>query len=287
MKLVSTFLCVCVFSWLNLNGQTTILLNDETTEVQDAVIGSLPASTNYGDLEYYSVYSWTQQGSINIVRYLMAFDLDALPPNIKITEAKLLLFYGSQNDVKVNSGENEFYVQRIMEPWDQFETTWNNQPISTETNRVLVPKGTKDREDYEIDVTDLVVDMLEDSMSFGFILQHVVEEPYKASYFASSKNEDPSVRPGLLITYTSTVSVNENEESLSIYPNPSQDYLIVEGLDNQSSDIEVFDITGRIMDIDVKSLSNNAIKLDLRNLKSGKYMIKSQLSNRVHSFIKE
>ncbi|MCU7613787.1 T9SS type A sorting domain-containing protein [Chryseobacterium sp. GMJ5] len=65
---------------------------------------------------------------------------------------------------------------------------------------------------------------------------------------------------------TSDIKAVKNA-SISIYPNPTNDFINIKS-DSKISNIEVFDVAGRKMDI---KADNN--KVDVRNLTSGSYMI--------------
>lgn len=62
--------------------------------------------------------------------------------------------------------------------------------------------------------------------------------------------------------------------SVSIYPNPANDYVFIELNDFNADIIEVFNITGQIMNIDYYYSGNNIVKLNTKNLVSGNYIMK-------------
>lgn len=60
--------------------------------------------------------------------------------------------------------------------------------------------------------------------------------------------------------------------SIAIYPNPTKDVLIV-NLGNQSADIQVFDLTGRLL-INTNSSSNAIQNIDFTNFENGVYILR-------------
>jgi hypothetical protein len=66
----------------------------------------------------------------------------------------------------------------------------------------MVPQSTDSIQDYTVNVTPLINRMLQNPDFFhGFMLQMMDEEPYRCLMFASSDNEDSTLRPKLTITY--------------------------------------------------------------------------------------
>lgn len=66
-----------------------------------------------------------------------------------------------------------------------------------------------------------------------------------------------------------TASVNEDQlPNLSIYPNPTKDFVTIEGTDSSTKSISVFNVLGK----KIKTVSNNTVSL--AELSSGIYVIK-------------
>lgn len=63
----------------------------------------------------------------------------------------------------------------------------------------------------------------------------------------------------------STASINENILSYSIYPNPTTDFINIDGVDVQS--VKIFDMSGKLM------IGENSTKLDVSYLPNGYYTI--------------
>ena len=78
------------------------------------------------------------------------------------------------------------------------------------------------------------------------------------------------------ISITQTVGINENVfGNISIYPNPAQNNLIIDGIiNNEGVDLSITDITGKAI-VNYSSTSNNNQKLiNISELSSGVYFIK-------------
>lgn len=69
---------------------------------------------------------------------------------------------------------------------------------------------------------------------------------------------------------------NMTQDSFTFYPNPTQDYLYVQSVENFNS-ISVFDITGKI--VLQKRLAGNRASVDLSRLKSGIYLAQVSQEN--------
>lgn len=88
------------------------------------------------------------------------------------------------------------------------------------------------------------------------------------------------------ITYSAIQSVMvERKQELSIYPNPAENYLIIEGDAGDLNSLKVLDITGKeITSVIPFIISNKRITLDLIHLEKGIFML--QTSSETKKFIK-
>jgi hypothetical protein len=101
-----------------------------------------------------------------------------------------------------NTGANALYVARVTDSWTDASTGWNSQPGTTSTHQVSVPASSSQKQDYNIDVTELLNDMLS-SNNYGFGVRLQLENPYASVSFASSEHATALLRPALEVTYTS------------------------------------------------------------------------------------
>ncbi len=206
--LVITFL---LFVCSNGFSQQTIILKPGPSEGKDARVWSIYPNGNSGDYEYMKANAWTWGGEFGLERSFIEFDLGAIPENAEIQSAKLSFYYHFLGGAieQTHSGDNSSLIQRIVTPWYEFNVTWDNQPVTTGVNQVIVPPSTDPQQDFtDIDVTDLVIDMLDDpDNSFGFLFRIFNEDTYRRLAFASSDHPVPDKWPMLVITIDCDVPI--------------------------------------------------------------------------------
>lgn len=172
---------------------------------KDAVICSNDPDQNFGEVMELGANVTTPQGTPLIQRSLFEFDLSEIPDGSEILMAILSLWYaeGSDSVHSVATGPNTAFLQRITADWDEASVSWNNQPASVITNRVIINSSSELKEDYpEIDATLLVQDMIDNrENSYGFLLMLETETGVRGLYFASSDHPDPELRPRLHVRY--------------------------------------------------------------------------------------
>lgn len=186
----------------------TIILSDSTG--QDAYITDFYPNTNFKNDGDFGGIAWMTNDTGYIGRTLFRFDLSGIPQNAAVTNAKLLLtynqaptHYGSAGHHQ-DSGSNACYLQRILQQWEDSSVTWNSQPQVTAADQVMVEASTSNFQNYSIDVTAAVNDMVKNPNSnFGFLFRLQAESPVRVLGF-SSGNTDSTLRPVLEITYEFT-----------------------------------------------------------------------------------
>ncbi len=194
-------------------SQTSITLQPTPAQGKDAMVYScVPCgydNTNYGNKKDFDAMAWTNGGNFGIARSLMQFDLSSVPANVLITDARLSLYYNSTSIEGYHSGINAAYLQRIIAPWTESTVTWNNQPGTTTYNQVLIPTTTNNSQNcLNINVTNFICDMVNNPGSnHGFMLRLVTENGFRKLIFASSDNVSASLRPKLVITYTTPLPI--------------------------------------------------------------------------------
>jgi len=216
IPLVLSFLFVVTYTtW----AQTTLVLQPGQQIGKDAYLRSLSPNTNYGSHPDYSAHAWTNRGRPVTVRGIVEFDLSALPPQTTIISATLFLYsYESRNNGhhSTRSGSNAATISRVTSPWAESTVTWNNQPATTTQNRVGLPATTSSIQDYVVDVTAMVQDMVNDpANSYGFLFRLRNESYYRKMLFASSDNPDASLHPKLVIEF-----INDTNQVIPPDPNP-------------------------------------------------------------------
>ena len=225
---------------------------------KDAVVRSAAINNNYGHLHSNTSYTWTNNGNLSIKRSFIEFDLSVIPTNATITSADLSLFYNPTDQYEgfeFHTGSNEIRIERVLSAWNENTITWDNQPLTTITNSVTLPPSISGTQDYiNTDVTNLVSDM-HDLGNFGFLIRMEDELNYfKSVIFASSDHSNPALHPELEICWTidstifTSTSIAQNT-NFNVYPNPNNGTFQLD-LPHDFSDnyqIEIFDITGRII----------------------------------------
>lgn len=251
-----------IISSLEVTSQHTITLKPNADSGKDAILHSLSSESdiNFGDNAQLPSSAWTFSGTPAVVRGIIEFDLSAIGNGAVIDNAYLSLYaWGSMNGFGQHStlnGSNESWLQRITSTWDESTVTWNTQPTSTTQNQVSIPQSNGPSDDYlNIDVTSLVQDMIDNpSTSFGFLLRLQNEEHYRQLNFASSDHDNYELRPKLVINFTGTLSVtNENSPhnfKFQLIPNPTSDQVLLDFNHSLASPISyhIFNAMGQIIE---------------------------------------
>ena len=185
-----------------------LVLQPDADKGKDALFSSGGPTTKYGNIEdlFISTHiSWT------ISRVAIQFDLSSIPENATIQQANLYLYFNPTSiylDLNRNNtghlGYNDFLVQRATTPWDESTVTWDTQPQSTSTNQIHVPFATSKTQNYIIDVTQLIQEMVSNpANNYGFFLRHLGENPVEEKYtfLASSDHPNSALHPKLEVRY--------------------------------------------------------------------------------------
>lgn len=84
-----------------------------------------------------------------------------------------------------------------------------------------------------------------------------------------------------VLNVTSTVGIEDIVSHIAIYPNPATDFITLTNLNKNN--IEIFDISGKLMLS--KRIDSDNFNLDISNLKSGNYIIKTSYKNKIASTV--
>ena len=147
-------------------------------------------------------------------RSLIRFDVDrnTLPENAQINKVILTLYnvdpipHRYEGELTPESSSERWYgavLQRIIEPWEEYRVTWDNQPKTTRENQVYItPFNSADRY-ADIDVTRLYLpENSVDRPHYGMFFRHYLSELFPGFRFASSDYPDRRMHPELNIYYT-------------------------------------------------------------------------------------
>ena len=186
-----------------------LVVTPVNSERGDAVFSLIVPENNYGKLEDIHIYSWKQEGVLNVNRVLIDFNLDKIPSTAIIDSAFLDLYFNPTSAYdkvlgnKGNQGYESILLQRVISDWNEDDVTWNNQPETTKINQLTIPRIGNARADYlNIDVTNIVQDIvMEDNGRYGILVRHQNEKPYNVVFFASTNNPDKKIHPKLSVYY--------------------------------------------------------------------------------------
>lgn len=183
--------------------EKTITLNPSNNPLEGHV-DSYNVTGGGGDSEL-EIGTWTIFGNSTNWRSYLKFDQSAIPTGSTIKSATLYLYampepHSFNTSTAMNGSANAMYVERITAAWSASGLTFASLPLTTSTNRILVPQTVSNFEDATIDVTYLVQDMQTEG-NFGFGLRLQNEAVYNGRAYASSFYSDAEKHPKLVITY--------------------------------------------------------------------------------------
>ena len=205
MKKVSLFLVFIITFLINASAQYTTIELRPGVEGKDALLWSINPDQNYGDSEKFVAMVWTYGSFPGADISILDFNLSEVPAGVQILDARLNLYYFSNEPTYTpHTGNNDAYLKAIVSEWNEEDVTWNQMPDFTTENQVYIPQSIDQEQDYtDIDITTLIRTQFENpDQYFGLMLQLITDTPYASLMFASSDNEDPELRPKLIITYT-------------------------------------------------------------------------------------
>jgi hypothetical protein len=262
-----------------------LILQPNETDGKDAFISSNNLEVGQGNSTEFDAGAWTIFGSPLSIRSLIDFDLSSLSNVATIQSAQLTLYNnpnsqnGYANGQHVHeSGSNEAVLQRIISPWIE-DVAWNNQPTTTSQNEVTLGQDTNSYQDYVLDVTTLIQDVISDpSNSFGFLLKLKNEAPYRLLAFASSDHPNASLHPKLEICYSDLITINNpvfKNNTISVFPNPTSGIVNIEFKNlnthfSSNNSFVIFDAIGNRV-YENENISKSSIWFDVSYLRNGMY----------------
>ncbi len=206
----------------------TISVQPDASLGNDVTLSAFDNGTN-GDGSYATAttvedYRWTNAGNWFKQRNLIAYDLSSIPPYAIITNAKLYL-YGLSH---ATTGQtNASTLQRVSTPWTEGYVSWNTQPSVNTTGAIAVAGSTSSTQNYILDVTAHVQDMVhapQTNYGWELKLNGEANSLLTCMVFASSDyTTDATKRPKLEITFY----IPDNEET--------RNWVNVESFDNNGN----------------------------------------------------
>ena len=152
------------------------------------------------------------------MRGWIAFDIQGIPSNVWIVNAKLQLrIWHKTTAAEGGDTTGRLYgVYRVTQPWREFNVTWANQPNYTEEHSATspVPPGQGGWDGpllyMDWDITEIVKDWRSGAANYGVVIRDTEENAhlqYTTQFFTHNKTPDSSYYPRLIMTCVSPQSV--------------------------------------------------------------------------------
>jgi hypothetical protein len=187
----------------------------ELISVRDARIWSAEPDSSYGTEPWLAIQGG--QGSLDITRALIRFDLDELPYTEDIV-AEALLKMWVLPDTDYTAGHAGIYMTAGI--WDE-TVTWNTAPLEDRSITgigVLPPHSSLW---FEQDITDIVHSWLYlDAENNGLYVEVPDATPYAFPLFASREYPQDQYRPRLAIYYSTQVRENSRMDAYDLRISP-------------------------------------------------------------------
>lgn len=273
---------------------------------------NLPFSNDTVFLHVYVTHLKSSQGATNeAARYEMAqamrADINSLPPNSYVLAGGDFNVYTSAEDAYqhlIQTGVTNSLVDPIGMPGNWHSSSFSNKEILTQSTRLNALSdgsggGIDDRFDFVLQSTELQAGNNELSYAGGTYkalgnngtcyntdlfnctsVNNVPDSILWALYYCS--DHLPVV---FSLTSNIVLSVDESNIPLfSIYPNPAKNELTVSPNKNESLEVQIFDVTGKMHSEEIISGST---KVDVSHLRAGIYFVKAEGSGATLKFVKE
>jgi hypothetical protein len=206
MKSMQSFIPFTLFIFSITGCKHSKVLIQRPEKGEDTYIHQFHPDRNLNWDNKIAVMAWTFDGTPADCRGLIRFDLSSIPATAKVTKAELYLYHitdqGNNPQHSQLSGANAGYLMQASSPWTADSVTWNNQPSVIPENQVEIPASTSATQDYIIDVTSMIGNMVKQpANNYGFMIRLQNENFYRALMFASSNHKNPLLHPTLKVYY--------------------------------------------------------------------------------------
>jgi hypothetical protein len=185
---------------------------------KDAMISNLDPDKNFGDHKYFEATFLTEP-LLTVMRSnnsLIQFNLNDLPKSAIIKKVTMQLFYDYPvpfdstyvTDTSPAPGIAWYggVLQQIVEPWEEYQVTWNSQPKTIESNQVYLSPFIRNVNFIEVDVTRIFVYPTTTDPAvypnYGMLFKLWPSDQFPGFRFASSDFPEANMRPRLTIYYT-------------------------------------------------------------------------------------
>ncbi|RUA31717.1 MAG: hypothetical protein DSY76_01190 [Bacteroidetes bacterium] len=240
----------------NVNYDTCVTIKPDWESGVDAVLHGLASevNVNYGTQPQFAADAWTFMGTPGVVRSVIDFQPQLyLPAGAQLTSATLRLYgitvsgYGFGQHSSL-SGSNACWIERVVSPWYESTVTWATQPQTTTLNRVSLAQSTSNSQVYTVNVTQLVLDMLQNPQNnYGFMIKLKNEQYYRRMNFYSSDYAIDSLRPELEICFMRRGTSIQNPIAISfnVFPNPTSENLNIQLSQQEDIQLELVNVLGK------------------------------------------
>jgi len=162
-------------------------------------------------------------------------------------------------------------------------TCASNQTVSANQFHVYVVNGTE-FDPISINDNCTVANITNDLNNSSSLTNQLLDEGMNVINWTivdGNNNEATCSTVIIVDTYTGINDIDNN--NISIYPNPTSNFIQIENLQTEANTIDILDITGEI----VKTVSSNSknIKIDVSTLEKGVYIVK--VGETVTRFVKK
>ncbi|HNS11378.1 MAG TPA: DNRLRE domain-containing protein [Bacteroidia bacterium] len=241
------------------NVEECLILKYAGCEGIDAVIGNCVLAgydtSNFGSSPEFDALAWTFSGTITDLRSLIYWNFSSIPTNAIVTDAKLTLYWNpnsSNTGHSITSGSNEATIVKITDPWDENDVTWNTQPATDTLNQAYVPISTSQQQDFVIDVSALVQDMVANPAdNYGMMLKLLNETYFRSLIFCSSDHPDPDKHPKIEVCYTIPTNVSKinSDSEFGMYVDYLAERTIVSSNKDfdKSTQLNVYTVDGKLL----------------------------------------
>jgi hypothetical protein len=263
---------------ITINAQNINCININASDQKigdiDVALDDGDCITNYLSWHEFVALSWTSGGVPIFDRSLIKFNISIIPSLATIDSAILTLHKHpaptSANGQAFN-GDCSFYLQEVIEDWIPNTVTWCDQPNINLNNQILIPCNSFINQNMvKIDLTNMLSNMHNQGLNYGFKIRMVNEQPFNSATFVSSNFPQPSMWPDLKICYSLPVGQLDLSRKLkyTLITGENSTRLVV----NLSTPmlLKIYDSNGRIV---LQDEFINLYEISRDRLKAGFYII--------------
>jgi|GEM_PF-5881016 len=274
-----TLLTAILLTVLYTSAQITDTITPTPSTSKYVYVYDLSPTAGYPNLAQISAGYNSVGGVYTQSRTYIYFDLTSIPASAIVTSAYLNLHFDSLINPTTYSGspgQNGTLLSMVNQSWNLDSVTWNNQPNVSTTDTVIVGPTAGIRTDItNINVSTPVQTWIANpGQNYGWRFWQISEYAVQESQedFASSFDTlRPDKMPTLVVTYSFPAGVGNisSEPVISIYPNPANNTLMLQGVTTENFAVCITDMLGRKADFEISGKEINTT-----NLASGSYILR-------------